>query len=111
LPKDKGVDLSQNRTGSGEGGRIVKKDIDAAQAASQPTAQPAASRQPASGSKNTASCTSGCRPPHAAGDFEDTPVSQMRKTIARRLSESLFTAPHFYLTDGNHHGQSHGVAR
>ena len=34
----------------------------------------------------------------ATTDFEEVPVSQMRKTIARRLAESMFTAPHFYLT-------------
>ncbi|WP_028521884.1 pyruvate dehydrogenase complex dihydrolipoamide acetyltransferase [Runella limosa] len=91
LAKDKGVDLSQV-VGSGEGGRIVKKDIDGASASSpQPVA---AATQPAAPKAQPAA-------PAAApsvGDFEDTPISQMRKTIARRLSESLFTAPHFYLT-------------
>lgn len=86
LAKDKGVDLSQV-VGTGEGGRIVKKDIDVAQAA---PAAPQPATQPA---KPTPA-------PVVApvGEYEDVPVSQMRKTIARRLSESLFTAPHFYLT-------------
>lgn len=93
LAKDKGVDLSQV-VGTGEGGRIVKKDIDGASAVSsqQPTVStqaPAPKAQPAAPAAPAAP---------AVGDFEDTPVSQMRKTIARRLSESLFTAPHFYLT-------------
>ncbi|MFN8348561.1 MAG: pyruvate dehydrogenase complex dihydrolipoamide acetyltransferase [Spirosomataceae bacterium] len=95
LAKDKNVDLTKI-TGTGEGGRIVKKDIDAAQAspaaAPQPTAQPAAQESKA---EKPASTPAAAAP---AGEYEDMPVSQMRKTIARRLSESLFTAPHFYLT-------------
>ena len=91
LAKDKGVDLSQI-VGSGEGGRIVKKDIDGASASSpQPVA---AATQPAAPKAQPAAPAAA----PAVGDFEDTPISQMRKTIARRLSESLFTAPHFYLT-------------
>jgi pyruvate dehydrogenase E2 component (dihydrolipoamide acetyltransferase) len=69
-------------TGSGEGGRIVKRDIETAATASAatPSAAPtAAVSYPSSG-------------------YQDTPISQMRKTIAKRLSESKFTAPHFYLT-------------
>ena len=93
LAKDKGVDLSQV-VGSGEGGRIVKKDIDGASAVS--SQQPAVSSQPAASKAQPAAPAVSAAP--AVGDFEDTPVSQMRKTIARRLSESLFTAPHFYLT-------------
>lgn len=93
LAKDKGVDLSQI-VGSGEGGRIVKKDIDGVSAGS--TSQPAASSQPVVIKAEPAAPAVAAAP--AVGDFEDTPVSQMRKTIARRLSESLFTAPHFYLT-------------
>jgi len=92
LAKDKNVDLTKI-TGSGEGGRIVKKDIDAAQAAPQPTAQPAQQAPQAEKPAPTPAPAAA-----SAGDYEDTPVSQMRKTIARRLSESLFTAPHFYLT-------------
>ncbi|HAK76387.1 MAG TPA: pyruvate dehydrogenase complex dihydrolipoamide acetyltransferase [Runella sp.] len=91
LAKDKGVDLSQV-VGSGEGGRIVKKDIDGASAVS--SQQPAVSSQPAAPKAQPAAPAAA----PAVGDFEDTPISQMRKTIARRLSESLFTAPHFYLT-------------
>ncbi|MDF7818466.1 pyruvate dehydrogenase complex dihydrolipoamide acetyltransferase [Runella sp. MFBS21] len=90
LAKDKGVDLTKI-TGSGEGGRIVKKDIDAAQAAPAPTA---ATSAPAPAAEKAAPAPA----PAPVGDYEDIPVSQMRKTIARRLSESLFTAPHFYLT-------------
>ena len=80
LAAEKGVDL-RAVTGSGEGGRIVKRDIETA--ASTPavasSAAPTAVSYPSSG-------------------YQDTPISQMRKTIAKRLSESKFTAPHFYLT-------------
>ncbi len=88
MAKDKGIDLTKI-AGSGEGGRIVKKDIDSAQAtpAVPAVAQPAAAPQAPAATIAT-----------PAGDYEDIPVTQMRKTIARRLSESLFTAPHFYLT-------------
>ena len=81
LAAEKGVDL-RAVTGSGEGGRIVKRDIETAATASAaiPSAAPtAAVSYPSSG-------------------YQDTPISQMRKTIAKRLSESKFTAPHFYLT-------------
>ena len=104
LAKDKNVDLTKI-TGSGEGGRIVKKDIDAAQSTvSSPQSTDAqstvSSQQPAIPAKAAVTPPSDGTPRGAGGlgDYEDTPVSQMRKTIARRLSESLFTAPHFYLT-------------
>lgn len=77
LAAEKGVDL-HSVTGSGEGGRIVKRDIETA-SAGPVAAAPVAVSYPSSG-------------------FQDTPISQMRKTIAKRLSESKFTAPHFYLT-------------
>ena len=68
----KGLDISQVN-GSGEGGRIIKKDIE--------------NFTPSVGSTVT-----------GVESFTTVPVSQMRKTIARRLGESKFTAPHFYLT-------------
>ncbi|MCX6353159.1 MAG: pyruvate dehydrogenase complex dihydrolipoamide acetyltransferase [Bacteroidetes bacterium] len=68
--------------GSGDNGRIVKRDVENF-INSGGTAV----------TKTVASTT-----PSVQGSFEDVPVSQMRKTIARRLSESKFTAPHFYLT-------------
>jgi pyruvate dehydrogenase E2 component (dihydrolipoamide acetyltransferase) len=87
MAEERGIDLRYVK-GTGDNGRITKFDIDgyvpaAASAASAPQAVTAASA-----------------PQVAAGvvSFEDQPVSQMRKTIARRLSESLFTAPHFYIT-------------
>ena len=80
LAAEKGVDL-RAVTGSGEGGRIVKRDIETAATmpAASSSSAPAAVSYPSSG-------------------YQDTPISQMRKTIAKRLSESKFTAPHFYLT-------------
>ncbi len=73
-----GIDLSMV-TGTGDGGRIVKKDVE--NYASDATAKPMAA--------NT---------PPAAPQYGEIPVSQMRKTIARRLAESKYSAPHFYLT-------------
>ncbi len=80
IAEDKGIDLKAV-AGSGENGRIVKRDLENIQA-------------PASGS--TASVTSTA----VMGEesYTEVPVSQMRKTIAARLGESKFTAPHFYLT-------------
>lgn len=79
LAEEKGVDLSFV-SGTGEGGRITKRDVDHYVPYDAP-ARPAA----ASGGSLSES-------------FVDEPISQMRKTIARRLAESKFTAPHFYLT-------------
>jgi pyruvate dehydrogenase E2 component (dihydrolipoamide acetyltransferase) len=105
IAKDKGVDLRQVK-GSGENGRIVARDLQNAQpqAAAAPAAAPAQApneyiqaalpEQPAA----KPAAAPAPAPAAAEGTYTDTPVSQMRKVIARRLSESLFTAPHFYLT-------------
>ncbi|NVK64946.1 MAG: pyruvate dehydrogenase complex dihydrolipoamide acetyltransferase [Flavobacteriales bacterium] len=78
MAEEKGIDLT-NVVGTGENGRIVKRDIDHY-----------VPYIPAVG---------GSRKPHVGVEtFTDEPISQMRKTIAKRLSESKFTAPHFYLT-------------
>ena len=93
IAQDKGVSLSQVK-GSGENGRIVKKDIEnytpqAAQA--QPAASAVAAPQAA---------VAQVKPFVPAGEVstEEVKNSQMRKTIARRLSESKFTAPEYSLT-------------
>ncbi|WP_090259109.1 pyruvate dehydrogenase complex dihydrolipoamide acetyltransferase [Roseivirga pacifica] len=92
LAEEKGIDLGQV-SGSGDAGRIVKRDIENFTPAAQPAAQPAA----ASGS--TAAAPAVELPQIVAEEsFEEVKVSQMRKTIAKRLAESKFTAPHFYLT-------------
>lgn len=74
MAEDKGIDLS-DVDGSGPEGRIVKKDIE--------NYTPSASAPSAT---------------FASEESEDIRISQMRKTIARRLSESKFTSPHFYVT-------------
>jgi pyruvate dehydrogenase E2 component (dihydrolipoamide acetyltransferase) len=83
IAKEKGIDLKYVQ-GTGEHGRITRTDLE------NYTPSNTASAARASAPRNT----------NFVGQvsFVDTPVSQMRKTIARRLSESLFTAPHFYLT-------------
>lgn len=88
IAADKGIDLHAVQ-GSGDGGRIIKADIDNYKpaAASAPAAKAAAPAAP------VIAFTSG-----AGEGYVDTPNSNMRKTIARRLGESMFTAPHFYLT-------------
>lgn len=76
LASERGIDLSQVQ-GSGPGGRVIKRDIEAFQAPtrSKPVVEPAAGL-----------------------NDEKVPVSRKRAVIASRLSESLFTAPHFFLT-------------
>lgn len=83
LAEEKGYDIAKIK-GSGEGGRIVKRDIEAY----EPSAQPVA---PGAG-------TAAIPAPVGQESYEEIKVSQMRKTIAKRLSESKFTAPHFYVT-------------
>ena len=88
IASEKGIDLRYVK-GSGDNGRITKTDIDNYQPASA-----------ASSSAPAAATAKAAAPAVIAGQesFDEVPVSQMRKVIARRLSESLFTAPHFYLT-------------
>lgn len=86
LAVEKGIDPYLLK-GTGEQGRIVKRDVDAFMPSSH-SVQTALSELPAI--KATLAPQSDA--------FTDLPVSQMRKTIARRLGESKFTAPHFYLT-------------
>ncbi len=91
IAKEKGIDLAQV-AGSAEGGRIIKKDIENF----TPSAAPAKVEAPAS----TEKAASAPVIPTYVGEekYTEKPVSQMRKVIAKRLGESLFTAPHFYLT-------------
>ena len=94
MAEEKGFDLSKI-TGTGPDGRIVKKDVEDHKpgAAAAPAAQPQ-DQAAAKGQQPTIQL------PQVVGEerFEDRKVSQMRKTIAKRLAESKFTAPHFYLT-------------
>ena len=87
LAAEKGIDLSAVK-GSGDNGRIIKSDIDNYKGA-------------ASASKESTPATSApavAAAPTGQVSFEEVPVSQMRKTIARRLSEVKFSAPEIYLT-------------
>ncbi len=84
IAAEKGIDLHAVQ-GSGDGGRIIKADID--------NYKPAAAAAKAA----TPSAPVIAFTPGAGEGFVDTPNSSMRKTIARRLGESMFTAPHFYL--------------
>jgi pyruvate dehydrogenase E2 component (dihydrolipoamide acetyltransferase) len=91
LAKDLGYDLSKIN-GSGDFGRIIKRDVEAY----TPTAEePVSTSPPDAGEKSVP-----VQLPEIVGkeSYEEINVSQMRKTIARRLAESKFTAPHFYLT-------------
>ncbi len=90
IAKDKGINLNDVK-GSADGGRIVKKDVENFVPAAKSTAA-AAVAAPSEAKAITL--------PQFIGEerYTEVNVSQMRKTIARRLSESLFTAPHFYLT-------------
>ena len=86
LAADRGIDLNMVQ-GSGDHGRIVKRDVDSFNPAFHTSVQPgAAAAAPAPSA------------PAGVENYTDYPVSQMRKVIAKRLSESKFTAPHFYVT-------------
>ena len=85
MASDHGIELT-SVDGSGPQGRIIKRDIEARiEAEPEPTPQPAVAEAPAFEA-----------PAEEAYTSED--ISQMRKTIARRLAQSKYTAPHFYLT-------------
>jgi pyruvate dehydrogenase E2 component (dihydrolipoamide acetyltransferase) len=86
MAEERGIDLKYVK-GTGDNGRITKFDIDGYVPAAASATQAVSAAAPA-----VQTAASG------VVSFEDQPVSQMRKTIARRLSESLFTAPHFYIT-------------
>jgi pyruvate dehydrogenase E2 component (dihydrolipoamide acetyltransferase) len=85
LAKEKGIDISQV-AGTGDAGRITKTDIDNFVPTAAPQSQ-ATAAQPAA--KSIVSGQEG---------YQDFSISQMRKIIAKRLGESKFSAPHFYLT-------------
>lgn len=83
LAAEQGLDLS-GVTGSGPGGRVLASDL------SQAPAKGPTSAAPASGASG------------ASGDYTDIPLTNMRKTIAKRLTESKSTIPHYYLTSEIH---------
>jgi len=81
IADDKGIDLHKV-IGSGDNGRIIKKDVESIEASSV----------------NVASQSTPSVAHTLEGQFEDVMLTNMRKTIARRLAESMYSAPHFYLT-------------
>ncbi|MBN9336905.1 MAG: 2-oxo acid dehydrogenase subunit E2, partial [Chryseobacterium sp.] len=85
IAQDRGIDFASIK-GSGENGRIVKKDVENY----QPSAQPAAASAPKAVSAQPSVA-------FTPGEDSETPNSQMRNIIAKRLAESKFTAPHYYL--------------
>ncbi len=95
MAAEKGIDLSQVK-GTGENGRIVKKDIESF----TPSATPAAKVEAPAPEKAPAASSGYVAPFVPAGEesSEEVKNSQMRKTIAKRLAASKFTAPHYYLT-------------
>ncbi|HLY68339.1 MAG TPA: dihydrolipoamide acetyltransferase family protein, partial [Puia sp.] len=90
LAEEKGIDIAKV-PGSGDGGRIIKSDIDNYK-------QPAADSPQLTESAPRPIANTQAQGPQGAVSFDEVPVSQMRKSIAKRLAESKFTAPHFYLT-------------
>ncbi len=91
IAKDKGIDLAKV-AGSADGGRIIKKDVE--------NYAPSAASQTESSKSESPKEKAAPSIPVFIGEekYTEKPVTQMRKVIAKRLAESLFTAPHFYLT-------------
>ncbi len=92
IAEEKGINISQVK-GSGENGRIIKADIE--------SFKPSAQTQPqvnASASEKSEAAPPKPYVPVGEISFDEVKNSQMRKIIAKRLTESIFTAPHFYLT-------------
>jgi pyruvate dehydrogenase E2 component (dihydrolipoamide acetyltransferase) len=90
MAKESGINLGQIQ-GSGEGGRIVRKDVIGVKPGE--AIVPTVTKTVAAPTQVVSLQTNATE-----SSYEDKTVSQMRKTIARRLSESKFTAPHFYLS-------------
>jgi pyruvate dehydrogenase E2 component (dihydrolipoamide acetyltransferase) len=103
IAKEKGINLNDVK-GSAEGGRIIKKDVEAYVPAAKVAVERSSSTTGTA--SQTALATAAPAAPKPAplpaytGEekYTERAVSQMRKAISRRLSESLFTAPHFYVT-------------
>jgi pyruvate dehydrogenase E2 component (dihydrolipoyllysine-residue acetyltransferase) len=89
LAREQGLDLGAMQ-GTGPGGRIVKRDIEAAVAGG--------ARAPAAAGVSAPSRAPAPPPISREGDYQDVALTQIRKTIARRLSESIGPIPTFYLT-------------
>jgi pyruvate dehydrogenase E2 component (dihydrolipoamide acetyltransferase) len=113
MASERGLDL-RTVAGTGPGGRVVRRDVEAAPAAGEPVrpASPGAVRAqravrpgeppepaiPAAGGAAAAAFTAPAVPAAPAGGYTDVPLTQIRKTIAKRLAQSLGPIPHFFLT-------------
>ena len=110
IAKQAGIDLSAVQ-GSGPRGRVIERDVRAAQeagtgkaapqaaAAKAPeAAAPKAAPAPAAAAKAAGLSTDQVRGFYAKDSYEEVPLDGMRKTIAKRLTEAMQVAPHFYLT-------------
>jgi pyruvate dehydrogenase E2 component (dihydrolipoamide acetyltransferase) len=98
IAADKGLDLSQLQ-GSGPNGRIVKADVEQAKPGAAPAPKVEASQPaPSTAAPATITPTPAAAPQIPDVPHETTKLSNMRKTIARRLTESKQTVPHIYLT-------------
>jgi pyruvate dehydrogenase E2 component (dihydrolipoamide acetyltransferase) len=82
IARDKNLDLARVQ-GTGPGGRVVRKDVEAALAGGQPAAAP---RQPAA------------QPVAVSGEDQTIQMTKLRQAIARRMTESTTTVPHFFVT-------------
>ena len=98
IARDSGLDL-QGVQGSGPGGRVVKRDLETAGSKEQGAGRPGAAPAAAPMQPRTAYTAPVATPVTRGGPaFEDVPLTQIRKTIARRLAASLGPVPHFFLT-------------
>lgn len=91
IARERGIDL-ESLTGTGPGGRIVRRDLDRLPA-SQPETSPSPAAVPPAEAPAAAMSAA------AASGYVDIPLTGMRKAIARRLTESKTTVPHFYVTE------------
>jgi pyruvate dehydrogenase E2 component (dihydrolipoamide acetyltransferase) len=92
-----GVDLRLIQ-GTGPGGRIIRRDIEAAQAAPRPAAAAAVLRPAAAPSRPEAARPAFVVPPRPEAEFEDVAMTPMRAAIAKRMPMSKAPVPHFYVT-------------
>ncbi len=97
LAADKGIDISKV-SGTGDNGRITKKDIDSYVPTVAPVAKAAVPAAPVDIASTKPAAIATAFVANGQEGYTDTPLTQMRKVIARRLGESKFSAPHFYLT-------------
>ncbi len=97
MAAEKGVNIGAIH-GSGPGGRVIRRDIEGAAAAAPVAASNTAPAAVPAAASSKAAPTAVATAMQIDGEFKDVPLTQMRKTIARRLSESIGPVPTFYLT-------------